>query len=247
MKKWIYILLSMIFLSCNDEGANADLATVNTTDGQGGSLATFALKGDYLYIVDHASLNVFDISEGNIPVQVNRAPIGFEIETLFSHGEHLYIGAQTGMYIYSLENPQLPKQLSAVRHFTACDPVIANDSVAYVTLHSNTLCGNNINVLEMYDIRDQRNPRLLSRQEMAHPKGLGFYEEYIVVCDDQIKIFDVSNGQDAQLVKSIFANAFDVIIQKDLLIAIGEQGVYQYRLSKGNKGVEAIHLSTLQI
>ncbi len=52
--------------------------------------------------------------------------------------------------------------------------------------------------------------------------------------DDEIKIFDVSNPAESTLVHSIDRLAFDVIIQGDLLIAVGESGVYQYQLDSDN-------------
>ena len=42
--------------------------------------------------------------------------------------------------------------------------------------------------------------------------------------------FDVSNPAESTLVHAIDKLAFDVIIQGDLLIAVGETGVYQYSL-----------------
>lgn len=253
MKKGIlYIFMLLTFYSCEQEREgiqpNTDQsAGVSSNEGQGGSLATFALKGDYLYVVDERSLNVFNIAENDNPVKVNRVPIGFRIETLFSYKDYLYIGSQNGMFIYDISSPEWPVELSSVSHFTACDPVIANDSMAYVTLHSNTNCGNNINVLEIYDVTTLTNPQLVSRRNLASPKGLGLYENFLVVCDDEIKIFDVSNPAQYTLAESIQQYAFDVIIRNDLLIAIGYQGLYQYRLTKNGSDIEVKTLSTIDI
>jgi len=255
MKKEIfYITLVLALFSCSEGGsdsdsfgANQDIQQSGTTDGQGGSLATFAMKGDYLYVVDHFKLNVFNIAETYNPVKVNQVNVGFAIETIFSYKDYLYIGSRNGMFIYGLSNPETPIELSSVSHFTACDPVIANDSIAYVTLHTNTGCGNNINVLELYDVRDVRNPQLLNRRNLASPKGLGLYRQYLVVCDDEIKIFDVNDPNAYSLESSINQVAFDVIIRGDLLIAIGENGLYQYLLSENANGLQYEHLSTIDI
>ena len=234
-------------MGCESDSTNNE-SQVPTSDGQGGSLARFTLKGDYLYTVDNFDLNVFNVANTNDPIKVNSVAIGFDIETLFGYKDYLYIGSQNGMFIYSLENPEFPQQLSNVQHFTACDPVIANDTHAFVTLHSETFCGGDINVLEVYDVSDVTNPILLNSRNLTYPKGLGLYGDYLFVCDDEIKVFDVSNPEESKLVTSLNRNAFDVIIRNDLLIAIGESGLYQYRLSPDeNNGVKATQLSTISI
>lgn len=241
---FIAIILAIITFSCADDNSNSDNST---SDGQGGSLATFTLKGDYLYVVDEFDLSVFNLLDIDNPVLVNKVAIGFNIETLFSYKDYLYIGSRDGMFIYSLSNPEFPEYLSSVQHFTACDPVVANDSLAFVTLHSNTNCGNNINVLEIYDISTITQPVLISSRNLIYPKGLGLYGNYLIVCDDEIKIFDVSDPSNSKLINSINKEAFDVIIRGNLLIAIGEFGLYQYNLEITDNGVDYSILSTIDI
>ena len=108
--------------------------------------------------------------------------------------------------------------------------MVANENYAFVTLWSDLGCGGIVNQLEVYDVRDVLNPVLVNVRELTFPKGLGLYNDYLIVCDDEIKIFDVSDPATSTLVHSIDRFAFDVIIQGDLLIAIGESGVYQYQL-----------------
>jgi hypothetical protein len=124
-------------------------------------LAIFALKGNYLYTVDDTSLNVFSLIETNNPVKVNDLLVGFAIETLYIYGENLYMGSQNGMYIYSLENPENPQFLSNAQHVTACDPVVANNTHAFVTLHSSNFCGNNTNLLQVYETSSLTDPILI--------------------------------------------------------------------------------------
>lgn len=248
MKKYLFILTLVIgVISCESDSASSE-TLAPTSDGQGGSLARFTLKDNYLYTVDNFDLNVFNVTDTKDPIKVNSVPIGFNIETLFGYKDYLYIGSQNGMFIYSLENPEFPSKLSSVEHFTACDPVIANDTHAFVTLHTNTFCGNDINVLEIYDVTKVTEPVLLNSRNLTSPKGLGLYENYLFVCDDEIKVFDVSKPEESKLVTSIKRSAFDVIIRNDLLIAIGESGLYQYSLSNDSEASVGIsELSTISI
>ncbi|WP_035336799.1 hypothetical protein [Dokdonia sp. PRO95] len=248
MKKYIYIIaLVIVALGCSSDG-NSSGESLSTADsvGQGGSLATFVIKGNYLYTVDNEDLNVFNIANTTEPVLVNTVRIGFDIETLFSYRDYLYIGSRNGMFIYSVNNPEFPEQLSSVQHFTSCDPVVANDQYAFVTLWSDLGCNGFVNQLEVYDVSDVLNPMLVNVRQLTFPKGLGLYGDYLIVCDDEIKIFDVSNPAESVLVHSIDKLAFDVIIQGDLLIAVGESGVFQYALNPQNI-TDTPALSTISI
>ncbi|MEX0274557.1 MAG: LVIVD repeat-containing protein [Flavobacteriaceae bacterium] len=233
MKKFITFSMALLMvLACNNDsdGSSSTGGENGGSDGKGGSLARFALKGDYLYTVDLQNLNVFNVSEKESPVQVNTVHLGFDIETLFGYKEYLYIGSRTGMFIYGLSNPEFPKKMSQVDHFTACDPVVANDTHAYVTLHSTSICGNDLNILEVYDVTDVGNPLLISSRNLISPKGLGLFGDYLIVCDDEIKVFDVSDPKNSKLVNAVDKSAFDIIIDGDLLLAIGQNGLYQYKL-----------------
>ncbi len=242
----LFILLLAFVVACED-GSSDDAAIAQSAEGQGGSLATFALKGQYLYVVDAFNLNVFSLENPEKPVLVNDVNVGFDIETLFSYREYLYIGSRRGMFIYNIENPEVPVQMAEVQHFTACDPVVANDSLAFVTLHSTVVCGNDINQLETYNVENVTNPVLLSTTQLIEPKGLGLFRHYLLVCDDQIKVFDTRNPAEMEVLDQIDVRAFDVIIRGNLLIAIGDLGLYQYRLEDTENGLVVTELSTVLI
>ena len=246
MNKYIILVLALIIVGCssNNDSSSGDFNSNDT--GKAGSLARFTTYNDYLYTVDNSNLNVFSIADRENPLKINELNIDFDIETLFNYKEYLYIGSQNGMYIYSVQNPETPEYLSDVQHFTACDPVIANATHAYVTLHANIGCGTIINVLEIYDVTNVVQPVLISSRNLTKPIGLGLYNDYLIVCDDEVKIFDVSDPQNSLLVHSINRNAFDVIVNNDTLILIGENGLYQYSLNP-NSIQNTQELSTINI
>jgi hypothetical protein len=229
MKNLKIITLLLILMGCSSDGSKTQ--PQSGTDGTGGSLAIFALKGNYLYGVDNAKLNIFSLLNTSEPAKVNEISVGFNIETLFSYGDYLFIGSRNGMFIYSITNPENPTRLTSVQHFTACDPVVANDTHSFVTLHSTrNRCGNNINVLQVYNTIDPTNPKLVHTRNLTNPKGLGLYNKYLIVCDDVIKIFNIENPSEPVLAKSINKSCFDVIIKDNDLYAIGNSGLYRYSL-----------------
>lgn len=227
--KLLFVFIALSVFGCSND---SDSSSENgASDGTGGSLAIFALKGNYLYTVDNQTLNVFSLLNETTPVKVNDVEIGRDIETLFSNGEYLFVGSRTGMYIYSIENPETPVLLSQAQHFTACDPVISNGTHSFVTLHSNTNCGNNVNVLNVYDTSDLNNPLLIHTRNLVAPKGLGLYGNYLFICDDVLKIFDITNPANPVLAKSLNVSSFDVIIKGNDLYAIGESNLSRYSLN----------------
>lgn len=245
MKTYIIILIALITFSC-ESNTDSSISENSNDIGKAGSLARFTTFNDYLYTVDNSTLNVFSINDQTNPVKINDIEIGFNIETLFNYKEFLYIGSQNGMFIYSVQNPEDPQYLSEVQHFTACDPVIANATHAFVTLHTDIECGTDINVLEIYDVNDVVNPVFISRRNLTNPIGLGLYGDYLIICDDEVKIFDISDINNTTLVHSINRNVFDVIVNDDTLILIGQNGLYQYSLNP-NSIQNTSELSTINI
>ncbi|HQW69467.1 MAG TPA: hypothetical protein PLH25_07355 [Flavobacterium sp.] len=229
MKKITILLFLVLIFGCSTDQDNSE-----SGDGQGGSLAIFALKGNYLYGVDNSKLNVFSLLNPSTPVSVNEVEVGFDIETLFSFEDYLFIGSRNGMFIYSIENPENPVLLSQAQHFTSCDPVVANATNAFVTLHSGTFCGNNLNVLQVYNTTDVNNPILIHSRNLTYPKGLSLYNDYLFVCDDVIKIFDIQNPAEPILVNTINKECFDIIINNNTFYAIGNYGLYRYELNPNN-------------
>lgn len=160
--------------------------------------------------------------------------VGFAIETLFSLDDYLFIGSQNGMYIYSIANPENPQKLSEYRHFTACDPVVANDSYAFVTLHSTTFCGNDLNVLQVYDIADIEKPVKIHERGLTYPRGLALNGNYLAICDDELKFFSIENPKEPYLVHSENKNYKDLIFYDGRLFAFGEKEITQYGWSKSD-------------
>lgn len=230
MKKVIsFLLIAVVIVACSKESGN----DINkNSDSVGGSLATFALVGDYLYVVDSGRLNVFSVQNPANPSKVNTVYVGFDIETLFSLNEFLFIGSRNGMFIYSIAKPESPEKLSEYRHFNACDPVVANASHAFVTLHSNSFCGNNINVLQVYDIGDLKRPVKIHERNLTQPKGLALRGNYLVVCDDDLKFFNITDPSNPTLVHSTNKSFKDVIFYQDKLFAFGEREITQYGWTK---------------
>jgi hypothetical protein len=217
--------------------------------GTGGSMARFIIYEDILYAIDVSALHFFNVSESSSPLAIGNYPVGWNIETVFIARDHLFIGAQSGMYIYNLINPIEPQYVSTYWHVTSCDPVVVEGNYAYVTLRTGTLCESDVNQLDVVDVTELSNPQHLKSYTMYNPHGLGIHNGTLFICDGEegLKVYDASNPlmiKDNMIARFPEINAFDVIPVNDLLIMIGTEGIYQYNYSDLNH-IEL--LSTLPI
>ncbi|MDO5106276.1 LVIVD repeat-containing protein [Capnocytophaga sp.] len=229
MKKIVFVIFLLLAVACSKETSSSGAELSRDGNSVGGSLATFTLVGEYLYVVDSGRLNVFSVANPTNPSKVNTVYVGFNIETLFSLNDFLFIGSRNGMFIYSVAQPEAPEKLSEYHHFNACDPVVANASHAFVTLHSNSTCGNNINVLQVYDIGDLKRPVKIHERNLTQPRGLALIGNYLAVCDDDLKFFDISNPAQPVLKHSENKTYKDLIFHNNRLYAFGEREVTQYQ------------------
>lgn len=207
--------------------------------GIGGSMARFTIAASkYLYVVDDYNLRVFDLTQAAAPTSAAVINIGWGIETIFPHGDNLFIGANNGMYIYSIDNPLQPAQLSRFQHAQACDPVFVSGDIAYVTLRGGTPCQNFNNQLDVIDVSDLSNPRLIKSYPMHNPHGLSVVNDVLYICEgtEGLKVFDatdVNKINQNQLDHEKGFNAFDVIVlsHKNIAMVIGEDGLHQFDAS----------------
>jgi hypothetical protein len=202
--------------------------------GLGGSLARFTIASNTLYVVDQSSLRMFSIT-GELS-SLGTTSIGRNIETIFPHNNHLFIGSTNGMFIYNISTPTSPVYVSTYIHGTACDPVVVDDNYAYITLRSGTPCNTTFNQLEVVNIQNLSAPTLSHTVQMSNPHGLGKDANNLFICDGSagLKLFDATEPTAiASTPVATFSNiqATDVIPFDNRLLMIGEDGLYQYDYS----------------
>lgn len=235
--RYIVWALIALFLGGCSADSSSDIASGPGT-GQGGSLARFTIAKDHLYAVNGSSLNVFDISNPANAIYLSKHELFTTVETIFARDTNtIFIGSTNGMFIYDVSAAPSIERLSTYQHVVACDPVVANDKYAYVTLRSeqnNNFCWRSVNQLDIIDIQDLRNPKLISTFPMINPRGLGLYGDTLMVCDRGLKVLEVSDPLSLDLldVDEDF-NAYDVIPYGNLVIAVSPDGLSQYRFVNG--------------
>jgi hypothetical protein len=240
MKYIVPLIFMLTFFSCSKDGESTNNAAASTT-GKGGSLARFTITGNYLYLVDDMTLKTFKITDPQNTSLVNTTQLRFGVETIYSYKDKLFIGSTDGMYIYSITNPENPTQLSEARHVRSCDPVVANDSVSFITLRGNTRCGPATDGLYVYDIRNILAPVQINLTEMPTPNGLGLQDSILYVCQKSngLSVYNVSKPATPLLRKTVTGRTFeDVITYGDLLICYVSTGLALYDISAPSNPVE---------
>lgn len=241
MRILLYSFLLFWVVGCASEAISPQLADQSST-GIGGSYARFMIIGDFLYVVDTKGIKTYSLSDPASPNLLAYQEIGSSIETIFHLNGRLFIGSGSGLYIYLIGNDGIPVAAGefsySIWDFQPCDPVVANDSYAFVTLNSTVrqeVCRTNatnlVNELNVFDVTDLFNPVLVSTFPMDNPKGVGLDGETLFVCDNEsgLKVFDVSYPMSIHPIAIIDdITAYDVIPLGGLLLVVGPENVYQY-------------------
>jgi hypothetical protein len=217
-----------------DAGLSSSSGAASAPVGISGSLARFALMNDYLYSVSSDSLRITDVSVTQNPVRVNSISLGWGMETIFPFKDKLFLGSNTGMFIYGVQNPVSPVKLGTFNHVRTCDPVIADDQFAYVTLHSGSTCAGFTNQLDVLDISDILAPRPVKTYPLTNPRGLSKDGNLLFICDgnDGLKVFNAADPGSIFLTKRFaMSEANDVIAYNKIALVIAGDGLYQYNYS----------------
>jgi len=213
-------LISVLIVSCSSSDS------IKTSDtGKAGSLARFAIIGNYLYVVDHTDINVFDISNPLETHLISKKEIGTGIETIFPFKDRLFIGSENGMYTYSIQSNGIPEQRSLFEHIESCDPVVANDSFAYVTLRTGSTCrfGWGDNRLDVLNITDLDNPIPLNSYSFDNPAGMALDGDILFLCDlnSGLHVLNVNEPHNIEEISLVDINSpMDAIALNGLLLVI---------------------------
>lgn len=210
--------------------------------GKGGSMARFAIVSNRMYTVSNSDVNVFNIAIPSDPVYTNKVNTGsWNVETIFPFRDKLFIGSQNGMFVYNISNADKPLLVGQFSHVQSCDPVIADDEYAYVTLRTGSSCFGNANQLEILQLNSFIDPTLVKAYDFTNPHGLSKDGNLLFICDgsDGLKIYNTKDVNNLQLIKQFpDIETYDVIAYNYIALVVAKDGLYQYNYADVNN----IHL-----
>jgi len=202
--------------------------------GVAGSMSRFAIVQNYLYAVNRSSLQTYSIANTADPQFVQSSPMGWNIETIYPFKDKLFIGSATGMFIFNISNLAAPVNTGSFSHSRACDPVVADDNYAFVTLRAGTFCEGTANQLDVIDVTNVYSPKLVRTYTMTNPHGLAKDGNTLFICDgkDGLKVMDASNVNDIKLKHHLKGmETFDVIAFNKKILLVTTGGLKQYDYS----------------
>ena len=231
------------------ESSTGSNSITNNNSGTGGSFARFTIANNHLFAIDSRVLNIFDLSIASDPVKVKSETIFnvAEIETVFPYNNSLFIGSTDGVIIYDITDPKNLLFKSMFTHARACDPVYVSEDVAYVTLRSNNnnRCFGVNNQLDILNVKDLDQPRLIKTFSMINPHGVGVDDSLLFLCeaDAGLKVFKINKTLINKELSEVSINqlswnqsifAYDVIPQNGNLIVVGDNELHQYDYTDPN-------------
>ncbi len=230
----IYMEAGDFRMLSNSSGASSGVSGSGV--GVGGSMARFGIKDNALYIVDQNSLKIFDINDKTNPVKATDIYPGWGVETMFLTQNTMFLGTTTGMIIYDITQPFSPQSRKFFTHARSCDPVVVDDTLAYITLRTGTTCGGTQNSLSVVNVKNINSPVLVSTYAMKNPHGLGKGGDLLFICDgaDGLKVYDASDPKTISshlIYRYSNIDAYDVIPVGNVLILVGKSGLFQYDYS----------------
>ena len=221
---------SMALMSASGLASQSGAAFSSGGISVAGSLARFGLQNNRLYTINNNGLKIFNATSPANPTFVSSTYLQIgTIETIFPYKNNLFIGGQSGMFIYNASNPDQPVKTGQFTHARSCDPVIAEDKYAYVTLSGGTACGGFTNQLDVVDITNLNSPSLVKTYNLSSPRGLSKDGNILLICDgkDGLRIFDAANASQVALLKQVSGfEPMDVIALQGIAIVIAKDGLY---------------------
>jgi hypothetical protein len=234
----IYFEKMDFFVNASSQLAGSGSGGVGSSGvGIGGSMARFGIKGNVLYVLGESNkLTIIDITAKTNPVKFNVINPGWNAETMFLTDKNMFLGTTTGMVIYDISVPLTPTSRVFFNHARSCDPVIVDDTLAYITLRTGTACGGNVNCLDVVNVKKLSAPSLVMSYPMTNPHGLGKDGNTLFICDGTagLKVYDATDPK--QITGHLLytypnINAYDAIPIGNVLVMIGDDGLFQYDYS----------------
>ncbi len=161
--------------------ANQSSSNVVATNG---SLARFSIVNNFLYTVGPNNLLAFDISQPFAPGFTSSVQVDWHVETIYPLKDKLFVGTNNGMYMYDVQSsPSTPSLIGQFVHARGCDPVIADNDYAYITINDSSACLGFNNELQIVNIQDMANSYMVKSYQLTHPEGLSIDGNNLFICD----------------------------------------------------------------
>jgi hypothetical protein len=245
MKYLFSILALSLFLFSCTEVVEYDTTADSLISGK---YTTMKVSGDYIYAITDSELVTIDNSDKDMPQEIDRITLGGQLENLYLDETVIFIGSTTDLHILEIQNNGLVEKRSSTEHIdfastpnvNPCDPAIANNDIAYVTLSSvqpdnQAPCGGSIiiNELKIYNVENLNAPVLVETIPLDSPQGLAIDGDFLFVTNlnTGTDVFSIDHQGNVTLVNHIEGGAHDVIATDNTVRIVSSSKINQYNYS----------------
>ena len=201
-----------------------------------GTVNRIAVSEDYVYTISTRFLTVFK-DEGALQLKGTH-DIGWDMETIYPQDDALFVGTRSSMQIINITSPEQPIMDGFFSHATACDPVLPDGDIAYVTLRTGDedVCPGDLNALVSVNVSNIRNPFQIQEIPMESPYGMTLIADILYVGEGKngLKLFDASDRANLKEIKhDSSVEAYDIIAhptKPNLLLVASPTGFGQYEI-----------------
>lgn len=205
-----------------------------------GTINRIGLNKGYVYVVGKDKMHVFNNYSGFS--KVKEMEVAENTETIYTDANRLYLGSQSEVTIYTLDDPSNPYKAGDVAHTTSCDPVLAMGDVAYSTLRSASSegCGSGDNILMVINVKRASRSTEIASFDLKSPYGLSMINNYLFVGQGKngLTIFDAKDKKSLSKEKD-FENieTYDIMVhptKNDVIITTNSRGIKEYQINWNN-------------
>lgn len=203
-----------------------------------GTMNRMAVEYNHVYVISDKKLHI--LSDAGQLIKIKEIKLSEGTETIYVTNNRLYMGSQSEMTIYGLNNPSSPNKISSLSHTESCDPVLPYGEVAYYTLRSVANEGCNEmgeNTLNVVNLKNENEPSVTETFELKSPYGMCVSNNLLFVGEgtNGITIFDASKPKRIEKrIEHTNIVAFDVMISPfnpNILICTNENGLSEYQIN----------------
>jgi hypothetical protein len=230
MRRISFIFLIIFVFACADDSLNP--AGNFSGIGTGGSLASFLVTNNNLYVLSDDEMLTYNLNNESRLTFTTALKLPSHLETISPYENFLFIGSTDAVYFLERSNGDMPTLISTYEHVTACDPVVARNSVAYSTIRSTNCRGiiSGVDLLDAIDISDIANPKVIYSTQVDSPYGLAVNDDFLFVCEaGGITIFNTDVVTNPILISKTKIGdgvALDIIQNDGFLIVMTTQGIF---------------------
>ncbi len=241
--KYLLSILSLSFLlfSCTEVAVYDETEESAIT----GKYNTMKVVDDFIYAITDTELITIDRTDSQNLQEIDKHELGGRLENLYVVDGAIFIGSETDMHIFTIQSNGIPSIQSSTQHIEFgdtpvrfCDPVVASQDIAYVTLTTETTapggCGTQeVNSLLIYDVHDKTAPILKNELNLDSPQGLAIHGDLLFVTNlnTGTHIYRVDHHGGLTNENFIAGGAQDVVAVGNKLMIVSSTEINQYDIT----------------